>query len=49
MLRLTLVTSGGALVNIAGQLIGINSMKIAQSSVEGLGFAIPINSSDSNY
>ncbi|MCH7323494.1 trypsin-like peptidase domain-containing protein [Solibacillus sp. MA9] len=36
--------SGGALINIAGDLIGINSMKIAQSSVEGLGFAIPINS-----
>ena len=36
--------SGGALVNIAGQLVGINSMKIASSSVEGLGFSIPINS-----
>ena len=36
--------SGGALVNITGDLIGINSMKIAESSVEGLGFAIPINS-----
>lgn len=36
--------SGGALINIAGDLIGINSMKIAESSVEGLGFAIPINS-----
>lgn len=36
--------SGGALVNIAGQLVGINSMKIAESSVEGLGFSIPINS-----
>ena len=36
--------SGGALINIAGDLVGINSMKIAQSSVEGLGFAIPINS-----
>lgn len=36
--------SGGALINIVGDLIGINSMKIAQSSVEGLGFAIPINS-----
>ena len=36
--------SGGALVNIAGDLVGINSMKIAESSVEGLGFAIPINS-----
>lgn len=36
--------SGGALINIAGELIGINSMKIAQDTVEGLGFSIPINS-----
>ena len=36
--------SGGALVNISGQLIGINSMKIAQEAVEGIGLAIPINS-----
>lgn len=36
--------SGGALVNLAGELVGINSMKIAKSSVEGLGFSIPINS-----
>lgn len=35
--------SGGALVNTAGQVIGINSLKIAESGVEGLGFAIPIN------
>jgi serine protease Do len=35
--------SGGALVNIAGQLIGINSMKIAQDAVEGIGLSIPIN------
>lgn len=35
--------SGGPLVNIAGQVIGINSLKIAQQGVEGLGFAIPIN------
>lgn len=35
--------SGGALINIAGQVIGINSMKIAQHSVEGIGFSIPIN------
>lgn len=35
--------SGGALVNIQGQVVGINSMKIAQQTVEGIGFAIPIN------
>lgn len=35
--------SGGALINIAGQVIGINSMKIAESAVEGIGLAIPIN------
>lgn len=35
--------SGGALMNLAGQLIGINSMKISQETVEGIGLAIPIN------
>ncbi|WP_138419116.1 S1C family serine protease [Aquibacillus sediminis] len=35
--------SGGALINMSGQLIGINSMKIAQDAVEGIGFAIPID------
>lgn len=39
--------SGGALVNLAGQVVGINSMKLAQSqsgtAVEGMGFAIPAN------
>ncbi|MFP5108421.1 S1C family serine protease [Neobacillus sp. C211] len=36
--------SGGALINITGQLVGINSMKIAQNAVEGIGLSIPINS-----
>lgn len=36
--------SGGALINVAGQVIGINSMKIAQDAVEGIGLSIPINS-----
>ncbi|MCJ0931547.1 trypsin-like peptidase domain-containing protein [Virgibacillus halodenitrificans] len=36
--------SGGALINIDGQLIGINSMKINQTAVEGIGFAIPVDS-----
>ncbi|SFS36750.1 S1C family serine protease [Marininema halotolerans] len=35
--------SGGALINSAGQVIGINSLKIAEQGVEGLGFAIPVN------
>lgn len=35
--------SGGALVNSAGQVIGINSAKMGGNGVEGLGFAIPID------
>jgi serine protease Do len=35
--------SGGALVDADGKVIGINSAKISKEGVEGLGFAIPIN------
>lgn len=35
--------SGGALLNIRGELIGINSNKIGGSTVEGMGYAIPIS------
>ena len=35
--------SGGALVNINGHVIGINSSKIGGSTIEGMGFAIPIS------
>lgn len=35
--------SGGALINMQGQVIGINSAKIANSSVEGVGYAIPVS------
>ena len=34
--------SGGALINSRGELIGINTAKLGGSSVEGMGFAIPI-------
>ncbi|NLY72375.1 MAG: PDZ domain-containing protein [Tissierellia bacterium] len=36
--------SGGGLFNISGELIGINSQKIGGDVVEGVGFAIPIDS-----
>ena len=36
--------SGGAICNIKGQVVGITSSKLAGSGVEGMGFAIPINS-----
>lgn len=41
--------SGGALVNSKGQVIGINTLKASGEGVEGLGFAIPINSTKSIY
>ena len=35
--------SGGALVNSSGQLIGVNSAKMASENFEGMGFAIPVD------
>lgn len=35
--------SGGALLNAAGEVIGINSVKYASEEVEGMGYAIPIS------
>ncbi len=35
--------SGGALVGSAGTVIGINTIKLVDSQIEGMGFAIPIN------
>ena len=34
--------SGGPLINVAGQVIGITSLKLVRNEVEGMGFAIPI-------
>ena len=36
--------SGGALVNSEGKVIGVNTLKLTGEDVEGMGFAIPINS-----
>lgn len=41
--------SGGALVNAEGKVIGINTLKLAGTGVEGIGFAIPINSTIDVY
>lgn len=41
--------SGGALVNSKGQVIGINTLKLSGTGIEGMGFAIPINSTIDIY
>lgn len=41
--------SGGALVNSKGEVIGINTLKMSGSGIEGMGFAIPINSTKTIY
>ena len=41
--------SGGALVNSNGEVIGINTLKMSGSGIEGMGFAIPINSTKTIY
>ena len=38
--------SGGALLNINGEVIGINSNKIGATTVEGMGYAIPISAAE---
>lgn len=38
--------SGGALLNMKGELVGINSAKYADESVEGMGYAIPIDKAE---
>lgn len=41
--------SGGALVNSKGQIIGVNTLKMSGSGIEGMGFAIPIDSAKPIY
>lgn len=39
--------SGGALVNASGEVIGVNTLKLSGTGIEGIGFAIPISSTTS--
>ena len=39
--------SGGALVNAKGEVIGVNTLKLSGTGIEGIGFAIPISSTTS--
>ena len=39
--------SGGALVNMKGEVVGINSAKLASTEVEGMGYAIPVSRASS--
>ena len=41
--------SGGALVNSKGEVIGINTLKLSGTGIEGMGFAIPINDTTKIY
>ena len=38
--------SGGALLNMEGKLVGINSAKLANTKIEGMGYAIPISAAN---
>lgn len=41
--------SGGALINSKGEVIGINTLKLSGTGIEGIGFAIPINATKPIY
>lgn len=41
--------SGGALINAEGKVVGINTLKLSGSGIEGIGFAIPINDTVTVY
>lgn len=49
MLQSILGNSGGALVNSKGEVIGLNTLKLAGTGIEGMGFSIPINNTIAIY